>query len=105
VVRLDRINNNVNLAVLTGTPAGAPVVPALTQTSTTWEISLAQVLVGTGVTTIAAGNVTNERTYSYAAVDATATPTASKIPIADVNGKLSAWVAAGADFLVVQVFS
>ena len=66
VVRLDRINNNVNLAVLTGTPAGAPVVPALTQTSTTWEISLARVAVAAGATTIAAGNVTDERAYSYA---------------------------------------
>jgi len=94
VVRLDRVNNNVDLAVLTGTPAVSPTPPTLTQTSTIWEISLAQVLVGTGVTTIAAGNVTNERTYSYPG-EATATPTASKIPIADAAGTLNAWLISG----------
>jgi hypothetical protein len=52
-------------AILTGTPAGSPTAPALTQNSTTWEISLAQVLVGTGVAVIAANKVTDERTYAF----------------------------------------
>ena len=90
IVQLDRVNNIVDLKVLTGTPAASPVAPTLTQTSMIWEISLAQVLVGTGVTTIAAGNVTDERGYSYPG-EATATPTASKIPIADDDGTLAKW--------------
>jgi hypothetical protein len=49
------------LAVAEGTPAGSPVAPALTQTSATWEFSLAQVSVLAGVTSIAANKVTDER--------------------------------------------
>lgn len=56
----------ISLMVLAGTPAGSPSAPSLTQTSATWDLSLAQVLVGTGVTTIAANKVTDERTYAFA---------------------------------------
>lgn len=52
------------LRVLAGTAAASPAAPTLTQTSATWDLSLAQVLVGTGVTTIAANKVTDERTYA-----------------------------------------
>lgn len=62
VVHLDWSAKTIGLTVLTGTPAASPTVPALTQSSTVWEIALAQVYVGAGVNTIAAGNVTDERT-------------------------------------------
>lgn len=52
-------------AVLAGTAAASPSAPALTQSSTLWEISLAQVRVDAAVTTIASGKVTDERTYAY----------------------------------------
>jgi hypothetical protein len=64
VLRLDWSNNQIQLAVLTGTPAASPTPPSLTQSSTIWEISLAQVYVGAAVSTIAAGNVTDERTWA-----------------------------------------
>lgn len=64
VVRLDTITNlKVSLEVLTGTPASSPTVPALTQTASVYEIALAQVAVAAGVTSIVAGNITDERVY------------------------------------------
>lgn len=71
--RIDRVilrlsettNRNITLAVLKGTPAENPVAPALTQTGDTYEISLAQIRVNAGVTSIIAGNITDERTQMF----------------------------------------
>lgn len=52
----------VQLAVKAGTAAASPSAPALTQSTTgIWEMPLADVRVGTNVTTIAAGNITDRR--------------------------------------------
>ena len=68
ILRLKRESESdrgtVTLMVLAGTPAGSPAATALTQSSSTWEISLAQVLVDAGVTTIAVGKVTDERAFT-----------------------------------------
>ena len=71
------------LMVLAGTAASSPAAPSLTQTSATWDLSLAQVLVGTGVTTIAANKVTDERTYaiSDSRIDDIETSLAAKQPL------------------------
>jgi len=73
VLRLDTVTNfKISVEVLTGTPAGSPSAPTLTQTAATYEISLAQVLVEATVTSIANAKITNERTYAAvtgAAVD------------------------------------
>lgn len=61
IIRLDWTANTVQLAVLQGNPAVTPVAPALTQNVSRWEISLAQVRVNAVVSTIAAGNITDER--------------------------------------------
>jgi microcystin-dependent protein len=64
VLRLDPSANSLALAVLAGTPGSSPSAPALTQTdSGTYELSLAQVYVANGASTISAGNVTEERTF------------------------------------------
>lgn len=63
ILKLDRGANTITLTKLTGTPAGSPSAPALTQNSTIWEISLAQVMVAATDTLIAAGDVTDERNY------------------------------------------
>ena len=55
------VNQSVTFAVLTGTPATTPTPPALTRTSETYEISLARIFVGAGVTSINAANITDER--------------------------------------------
>lgn len=67
--RIDRIvarlsvsvSQNITLAVLTGTPDASPQPPALTRNSETYELSLAQVLVTAGATSVPAGNITDER--------------------------------------------
>lgn len=64
IVKLDWNANAITLTKLQGTPAASPVAPALTQNTSRWEISLAQVRVNAGVTTIAATNITNERTFA-----------------------------------------
>jgi hypothetical protein len=50
----------ITIEVVAGTPAASPTAPALTQSSSTWEYSLCQILVGTGVTSISTGNITSE---------------------------------------------
>jgi hypothetical protein len=72
VLRLDTVTNfKISVEVLTGTPAGSPAAPDLTQTASTYEISLAQVLVGATETSVSDTEITDERTY--AAVTAAAT--------------------------------
>lgn len=64
VLRLDPSANSIVLAVVQGTPAGSPSAPSLTQTDVgTYELTLAKVAVANGASTIAAGDVTDERTY------------------------------------------
>jgi len=64
VLRLDRLTNRkISCEVLTGTPATSPSAPSLTQSDNTYEISLAQVYVGAGVTYVTDSNITDERDY------------------------------------------
>jgi hypothetical protein len=64
IVRVDWTANTIQLAVLSGTPAASPSAPNLTQNGSRWEISLAQVYVGANVSTIATGNITDERDFT-----------------------------------------
>mgnify|MGYP000904973931 CR=1 FL=1 len=64
VLRLSWSGNSIGLAVLTGIPAASPVAPGLTQSTTTWEMGLAQVYVGANVSTISSSNVTDERAWA-----------------------------------------
>lgn len=62
VIRLDKDNRTMSLAIKQGTAASTPTAPALTrQSSGIWELSLAQIYVGAGVTTITQANITDER--------------------------------------------
>lgn len=63
ILRLDTVNNRVETDVLTGTAAGSPAVPSLTQSSSVWETSLATVSVPATDTSIASNQVTDDRTY------------------------------------------
>jgi len=55
----------IDLAAIEGTPAGSPVAPSLTNDPETyWEVALAEVLVNSGVSAIAADKVTDRRTFS-----------------------------------------
>lgn len=67
-LKIDTVARTVTLGVETGTPAGSPSAPTLTDTSSVKYIKLAQVAVDHGVTTIAASDVTDEREfYSHSA--------------------------------------
>jgi len=61
VMRKDNTAKTFALVVIDGTPASPAVAPAITQTSAMWDVPLAQIAVGAAVTTIAAGNVTDQR--------------------------------------------
>ncbi len=61
ILRRTASSNTCVLAVLAGTPAGSPSAPSLTQTAATWEYTLAQIAVGTGVTSIVGGNIADKR--------------------------------------------
>lgn len=76
VLRLDTSANTISIEVLTGTASGSPVAPALTQTSATWEISLATVAVAAAAVSIVGGNITDARTLLTPQNGLTATVTA-----------------------------
>jgi hypothetical protein len=62
VLELDLVTNRlINLKMLDGTPAASPVAPTLTQSGTTYQITLAQVYVAAGATSLATGTITDER--------------------------------------------
>lgn len=66
VLRRDLTNLRIEMAVVNGDPAtaGSEVAPALTASSTIYEIPLAHVQVDYPGTTIAAGDVTDARLYA-----------------------------------------
>lgn len=68
VARLDYTDRLIELAVLQGTPAGSPSAPTLTQDATTWEISLAQIAVANGFSTIATAQITDERVFAKSTI-------------------------------------
>lgn len=69
VVRYDKSKRTVELGVVDGANAQTPVIPTLTQTEDVYEIALAHVYVGAGVTSITADNITDARSYVMGLVD------------------------------------
>ncbi len=61
VLRMSLTARTVKVEVVKGTAGSGE--PALTQTSTVWEVPIARVQVDPGVTQIAAGKVTDQRDY------------------------------------------
>ena len=64
VMRLnpDEAHRNMEIAIKKGTPASTPVPPSLTRVENgVWELSLAQVYIGAGVTEITQSKITDER--------------------------------------------
>jgi hypothetical protein len=64
ILRLDlnTANRYIKAFVLKGTAAASPTAAALTQDATIYEISLAQIAVAAGATSIITANITDERT-------------------------------------------
>lgn len=61
VVQYDKALNRVALTTVVGAAAPKPVPPDVARNEDTYEISLAQVYVGAGVTEITASDITDER--------------------------------------------
>jgi hypothetical protein len=84
VLRYTRSSGQVNVAVVTGTPAASPTAPALTQsltTSSVFEIPLAEVTVASGATTLTTGNIVSRESYlSRVPLIGATTPTAANTP-------------------------
>lgn len=67
VVQLDRTSNTIDFVVKKGievVPPTTPNPPALTETTSIWEIALAEVFVEHGAVTIAAEDVIDRREFS-----------------------------------------
>ena len=61
VLRRDNANRQISLEVVTGTASSSPEPTAPVRSSTIYELVLAQILVGTGVTEITQGDITDTR--------------------------------------------
>ena len=61
VVRWDLTERKISVAVKSSTPATSPVAPALHRDADAYELCLADVLVGAGVTAISQANITDRR--------------------------------------------
>lgn len=61
VIRLSKVDRNIKLAVVDGTPATTPVPPSLTRTSDIYELCIAEVLIPTAATSIVTSNITDTR--------------------------------------------
>ena len=61
VIKLDKTARTIAAYVLAGTPASTPTAPAITQGVDVFEISVAQVYVGAGVSSITPTDITDER--------------------------------------------
>lgn len=70
VIEVDWVSRVVASKIVTGTPAATPAAPALVQNTSVWQLKIAEILVGTGVSTINAGDVTDYRYFSRAKMDA-----------------------------------
>lgn len=61
VVRLSHIDRAIIVMVKRGEYASAPVAPELQRDEDAWELALADVLVGVGVTSVSAASITDHR--------------------------------------------
>ena len=61
IVRWDLTQRDMYLAVLKGTPSAQPAAVSLTRNTETWELALADIYVGKGVTSIKTQNITDRR--------------------------------------------
>ncbi len=61
VVRWDLVARDIYIDVLKGVPSAKPVAAALTRNTEVWELALADIYVGKGVTRLLTQNITDQR--------------------------------------------
>lgn len=64
VIKLDKVNRNISITTIDGTPASAPTKPTISDSQTVMYLVLAYVYVGAAVTSISQSNITDTRTDS-----------------------------------------
>lgn len=64
VVKLDKVNRNISLTTIDGTPASSPTKPTVTNSPTVMYLVLAYVYVAAAATSISQSNITDTRTDS-----------------------------------------
>lgn len=64
VVKLDKVNRNISLTTIDGTPASTPTKPTVTNSQTVMYLVLAYVYVAAAATSISQSNITDTRTDS-----------------------------------------
>lgn len=67
VLRADYTAQTVRPVIKQGTPAASPVRPSLTQSSSLWEMPLADIAVANGFSSITQSDITDRRRYSQSA--------------------------------------
>jgi hypothetical protein len=63
VARLNYPDRKIEFVVKQGTPGASPAAPALTRTTTAWELSLARLYLINGYTVVSENEITDERIY------------------------------------------
>lgn len=61
VIRLDLTNRLISAQIIKGTFSDTPIAPSLVRSSTTYDIKLAEIFIGNGVTSITQANITDTR--------------------------------------------
>lgn len=64
VIKLDKVNRNISLTTIDGTPASTPTKPTVTNSQTVMYLVLAYVYVAAAATSISQSNITDTRTDS-----------------------------------------
>lgn len=64
VIKLDKVNRNISITTIDGTPASTPTKPTISDSQTVMYLVLAYVYVGAAVTSISQSNITDTRTDS-----------------------------------------
>ena len=91
VLRRDNTNRQISLEVVTGVASASPQPTAPQRTSDIFELVLAQILVGVGVTEITAANITDTRTDST--ICGYVTATVDQMDFDQFKTQFDGWVA------------
>nr|DAZ11407.1 MAG TPA: Receptor Binding Protein [Caudoviricetes sp.] len=89
VIRWDLTNRIISAAVKSSTPSASPSAPALQRDADAYELCIADVLVGAGVTAVTQGNITDQRLN--AALCGVVAGVVTQIDTAAFNAQLQAW--------------
>ncbi len=86
----DNIEGRSELKLLAGSPGASPVAPALTQSSTVWQMPLADVRVDAGISAIASNKVTDRRVFSSPSISDGGIGTAALASLSVTLAKMAA---------------